>query len=90
MNGDHSAAKRQFETLPSINDRVGGMESAVWNSTAPIPKMYFESYDLAAKQFTALLADMKKVQASIEDLEKELEMKNAPYTPGRWPDWKAQ
>ena len=90
LNGDKSLAKRQFETLPSINDRVGGMEGAVWNSTAPVPKMYNESYDIAAKQFTTLLAEMKKVNTAIEALEKELEMNNAPYTPGRWPVWKAQ
>jgi hypothetical protein len=49
--------------------------------------MYIESYDVAAKQFTAVLSEMKKVHATIEALEKELEVNNAPYTPGRWPEW---
>jgi hypothetical protein len=88
LYGDQSAARREFETLPSINDRVSGMEYAIWNSTAPVPKMYNESYDIAAKQFTALLAQMRTVHASIETLEKELEINKAPYTPGRWPEWK--
>jgi photosystem II stability/assembly factor-like uncharacterized protein len=88
LYGDQSAARREFETLPSINDRVSGIEYAIWNSTAPVPKMYNESYDIAAKQFTALLAQMRTVHASIETLEKELEINKAPYTPGRWPEWK--
>lgn len=87
LHGDFTKGKREFETLPSINARVGIAEYSVWNSTALIPKLHSESLATAAKQFTVLLADMKKVNATIEALEKELEINNAPYTPGRWPTW---
>jgi len=87
LNGDITKAKREFEVEPSINDRVSTIEGAVWNSTDQIPKTYTDSYIVASKQFTALLADMRKMNASLEQLEKELEMNNAPYTPGRWPEW---
>jgi hypothetical protein len=85
--GDNTRGRREFETEPTLNDRIYGMEGAVWSSTDQIPKMYIESYDVAAKQFTAVLSEMKKVHATIEALEKELEVNNAPYTPGRWPEW---
>ena len=88
LNGDRSKARRQFETLPSINNRISGIEYSVWNSTDIIPKMYRESYATAARQFTALLAGLKQADAALEALEKELEANQAPYTPGRWPDWK--
>jgi len=88
MNGDVSKARRNFETLPSINERVSGIEGSVWSSTAPIPTTFKDSYTVAAKQFTLALDDLKKIQTAIEQLEKELEINNAPYTPGRWPDWK--
>ncbi len=88
MNGDVSKARRNFETLPSINERVSGIEGSVWSSTAPIPTTFKDSYTVAAKQFTLALDDLKKIYAAIEQLEKELEINNAPYTPGRWPDWK--
>lgn len=88
LRGDESRAKREFETLPSIADRVFGIQGNVWNSIAPIPQMYVESYEIASKQFIEVLAAMKKLHASIEALEKELEINNAPYTPGRWPEWK--
>jgi hypothetical protein len=86
--GDQTLGRREFETIPTINDRVSGIEGAVWSSTDQIPKMYVESYAVAAKQFTQLLTDLKKAHTAIEAVEKELEMNNAPYTPGRWPEWK--
>jgi photosystem II stability/assembly factor-like uncharacterized protein len=88
LNGDVTRAKREFEVAPSISDRVFGIQGNVWNSIAPIPPMYVESYDIASKQFTEVLSSMRKLHAAIESLEKELEINNAPYTPGRWPEWK--
>lgn len=86
--GDNSRSRREFETEPSISDRVSGMEGALWSTTSQVPGMYKDSYQIASKQFTVLLADMKKLHASIEEVEKTLEINNAPYTPGRWPEWK--
>lgn len=86
-NGDRSKGRREFETIPSINECVGTIEYSVWNSTAPIPKLHSESYITAAKQFTVLLEEMKTLHKTIETLERELEINGAPYTPGRWPKW---
>jgi len=88
LNGDATKARREFETTPSINERVGGIEYAIWNSTAPVPKMYKESYEIASRQFKALLTEMKDLNKKLEELERELEINQAPYTPGRWPEWK--
>ena len=87
MNGDMTRARRDFETAPSINDRVSGIEGSVWSSTAPIPQTYKDSYTIAAKQFSAVLGELRTVHSSLEQLEKELEVNKAPYTPGRWPEW---
>lgn len=87
MNGDATRARRDFETIPSINERVLGIEGSVWSSTAPIPQTYKDSYTIAAKQFSAVLGELRTVQSSLEQLEKELEINKAPYTPGRWPEW---
>lgn len=88
LNGDGSLARREFETIPSIDDRVSGIEGSIWDSTDQVPQLYRDSYDVASKQFALLLADMKKIDAALLSIEKELELNNAPYTPGRWPDWK--
>jgi uncharacterized protein involved in exopolysaccharide biosynthesis len=87
MNGDMTRARRDLETTPSINDRVSGIEGSVWNSTAPIPQTYKDSYTIAAKQFSTVLSELRTMDSSIEQLEKELEVNKAPYTPGRWPEW---
>ncbi len=86
--GDQSKGRREFETIPSVNDRVSGIEASVWGATAPIPNIYVDSYAVASKQFTTVLAEMKTIHQQIEQLEKELEINKAPYTPGRWPEWK--
>lgn len=86
LNGDRSAARRQFETSPSINDRIGGIQGALWSVTSKVPKTYSDSYEIAHKQFTAFIADLKKANESVEKLERSLERNGAPYTPGRWPE----
>ncbi|HRW75645.1 MAG TPA: glycosyl hydrolase, partial [Saprospiraceae bacterium] len=86
LNGDGTAASRQFEVPPSINDRIGGIQGALWAVTTPVPKTYGDSYVIARKQFTALMADLKKADESVRQLEGVLEQQGAPYTPGRWPE----
>ncbi|HCW08864.1 MAG TPA: hypothetical protein DGG95_16025 [Cytophagales bacterium] len=88
--GDNTRGRREFETEPSINDRVGGAEGVVTGNTSKVPKMYIESFAVASKQFSTLLGEMKKIHSSIEQLEKKLELNHAPYTTGRWPEWKGE
>ena len=86
--GDETLAKREFETQPGINDRMMMItDDGVWYSTAPITTTFKDSYAVAAKQFGGLLSDLKKADTDLKSLESELEMNQAPYTPGRWPVW---
>ena len=62
----------------------------MWDVTAPVPAMYRENLSIAGKQFTQLLSDMKALDKDIDAAEKQLEMGGAPYTPGRWPEWKVE
>jgi len=88
LNGDATRAKREFESLPSVDGKVGIIEGSIWNTTSPITKTNLRVYDQVSKEFSSVLSDMKKLNKSIDDLEKELEMNQAPYTQGRWPEWK--
>lgn len=87
LNGDQSRARREFETPPSINGRIGDVEGGVWNSTSAITETYKNDYAIASKGLTAVLAAMRKLDTEIKALEKELDLNKAPYTPGRWPEW---
>ncbi len=61
LNGDETRAQRQFETLPGIRSRIADFTSGMNTTLAPVPQTYKDSYTLAAKQFTALLGDLKKM-----------------------------
>lgn len=88
LNGDQSRARREFETLPGVTALVGGLESNIRNSTNKITAAFRSNYAIASQALTGILSDMKQLEASIQQLEKELELNKAPYTPGRWPEWK--
>jgi photosystem II stability/assembly factor-like uncharacterized protein len=88
LSGDATRSSREFETEPSINDRVSTLQGALWSSTSQVPGMYKESFEIASKQFSTLLVAMKKLHNDLLEVEKELNTNGAPYTPGRWPEWK--
>ncbi|HMG14757.1 MAG TPA: hypothetical protein VK590_04890, partial [Saprospiraceae bacterium] len=87
LNGDDTKSSREFETLPSINARVSNLEGSMFSVTTAPTDYYKESFNIASDEFRPLLENMKQVNKDIEALENELEMKKAPYTPGRWPKW---
>ncbi|MFZ1750916.1 MAG: glycosyl hydrolase, partial [Saprospiraceae bacterium] len=86
--GDSSAGRREFETKPSINERVGMAEYSVWNTTSDIPQTFKSSLDIAVKQYNEVFPMIKDADAKVTAIEAELTKNKAPYTPGRWPDKK--
>lgn len=84
--GDNTLASREFETVPSINGRIGGATYAVWNSTADIPGMYSASIDIAARQLGDSVAKLRDLEQKVRAIEDLLDRNKAPYTPGRYPD----
>lgn len=90
MNGDRTLARHQFETPPSIGERIGRCEYGLWDVTSAPTQVYLDAYRIAAKQFGPALQELKLIANEITALEKQIEMNNAPYTPGRWPEWSGQ
>jgi photosystem II stability/assembly factor-like uncharacterized protein len=88
LNGDATLSRREFETLPSINQRMGSINYALWSSTVADPKSYEESLGIAEKQFRPVYAEVKSIGEEVKKLEALLEQYKAPYTPGRLPEWK--
>ena len=87
LNGDATLARREFESLPSINNRIGAVTGALWSTTAAPTTTFINSYNMAAKQFTPVYNELKAIGEEIRNLENLLEKNKAPYTPGRLPDW---
>jgi len=88
LYGDRTLARREFETLPSISERVGRIQGNLVSTSAVPTQTMLTSYQTVAKQFTAFLTDLRKTQTDIIALETALQSAGAPHTPGRFPDWK--
>lgn len=86
LQGDGSLARREFETKTSINDRIYTIMGALYGTSSEIPGMYRESFEIASRQYKSFLSSLKEINSGVESLEKELQINNAPYTPGRWPE----
>ena len=79
MYGDATRSKREFETSPSINDRVVTIVSSVWNSTSAIPKTYQDSYEIANKQFNKTSLEIEALDKEIKIIEEEMEKRGGVY-----------
>ena len=88
LNGDASLARREFETPPSINNRIGNIMEGVITTTVAPTNTAINSYAVSAQQFAPILAEVKAVGEEVKRIENLLEKSGAPYTPGRVPDWK--
>ncbi len=88
MNGDATLSRREFETPPSLNARVRGIEDGMWNTTSAPTETFRNDYAIAAAQFGPLLNELKDIAKELDGISRQVEAKGAPATPGRWPDWK--
>ena len=88
LNGDRTKGNREFETLPSINQRLGRITGSLWNSSTADPSTYQEEFGLIEKQFRPVYNEVKSIGEEVKKLEAALERYHAPYTPGRLPEYK--
>jgi len=73
----------------SISDRVGYASGVTSRYLGKPTGTQRESFAIAGKEFTAVLAKLKKlVEEELPALEKKLDNFDAPWTPGRLPEWK--
>jgi hypothetical protein len=85
--------KASFEEIPphelAINRRVQYLMWTHYNSTSAITQTEIEQLAIIEEQVPPLIERLKKL--ALEDvvkLEKRLDAIGAPWTPGRFPEWK--
>ena len=88
LNGDNLRSKYEGARPTSIKDRVDLIIYALWSTTAAPTNTFIKSYDDAASKFDAILSTLKSIEDEINNVEFVLEKTSAPYTPGRFPEWK--
>ncbi|HET7452456.1 MAG TPA: glycosyl hydrolase, partial [Thermoanaerobaculia bacterium] len=91
LRGDRVAARHEMPTAPSITDRVEGIVATQWTATSAPTGTSLEAYDIAADDFTAQLAALRTlVEKDLRALDGKLESAGAPWTPGRFPEWRKE
>jgi hypothetical protein len=88
MYGDATLARREFETTPSVNGRIMGIQYSLWSVTSAPTESNRKNYDIASKQISGIISELKNVAADIQKIESALDSAGAPYTPGRVIEWK--
>ncbi len=87
VNGDATIGGRNEPVPMSIAQRAGRIYGILAFSQSPVGGLFEESFQVAATEFTAALASLKTVERDLTALEKAIDVKGAPWTPGRIPDW---
>jgi hypothetical protein len=89
LRGDAILRARQENVPESISERVGFASNAASRYLGKPTGTQKESAAIAEKEFTVELAKLKKlVETDLPALEKKLDGFDAPWTPGRLPEWK--
>ncbi len=87
LNGDATIAGRNEPVPMSINSRVSSLYYGLVFNQSAVGGSYKDSYQVAASEFGQVLASLRSLEADITALESSLELKGAPWTPGRIPNW---
>lgn len=88
LNGDPLRARYEGASPTSVKGRVDLITGALWSTTSAPTNTFIKSYDAAASKFEAILISLKSIDESIKQVEDTLENYGAPYTPGRFPEWR--
>ena len=90
INGDSTIGGRNEPVPMPISSRVSSLYTTLVYSQSPAGGNFRDSYAVAAQEFTLALQGLRKLAADVSALEEALELKGAPWTPGRIPDWSAK
>jgi photosystem II stability/assembly factor-like uncharacterized protein len=89
LRGDTALQALNYNTPPSISDRVSLIVDNQRMSTSRPTGTDLEQYKIASNEFAAELKKLRNlVQVDLAKLEKAMEAAGSPWTPGRIPEWK--
>jgi photosystem II stability/assembly factor-like uncharacterized protein len=88
LNGDTTLRSRQEASSPSLVERITTAVNGFTTTSAPTAT-HMESLAIAEKQFGPLLEKLRRtIEVDLAAVEKQMNERGAPWTPGRIPDWK--
>ncbi len=87
--GNESIRKRDESDPPSINDRIESISWDLINTASAPTRTHEKSYQVAVEKFSEVHRRLKYlIEVELEELKNMMEDAKAPWTPGRFPDWK--
>ena len=89
IHGDSTIASRNEPVPMSIASRAGSLYGTLVYSQSAAGGNFRDSYAVAAQEFTSALQSLRLLERDLAALENALEIKGAPWTPGRIPEWSA-
>jgi hypothetical protein len=87
LNGDPLRARYEGAAPTSIRQRINMITEHLWTTRSAPTTTFIQAYEIAAGKFGEYLDYLYQIEKETMDLESDLENQNAPYTPGRIPDW---
>ena len=88
ISGNDTKTSRNYDVPPTLYNRIESVIYSQWRTSGPPTETQKESYRVALKEFEPLYMKLKKIfEKEIPELELKLEKIEAPYTPGRFPEW---
>jgi len=87
ISGDSTIGGRNEPVPMSIDSRASNLYYNLIFSQSAAGGNYKDSYAVAAEEFSVTLRSLSRVDTDLAALENALEIKGAPWTPGRIPDW---
>ena len=88
-DADHPSTEETPPSPVTFNERLGTLAYTHFRSTSGITQNEKNAYNILMEEFPPVLDQIKKLyNVDLKGLEAELEKYNAPWTPGRIPDWK--
>jgi photosystem II stability/assembly factor-like uncharacterized protein len=91
LTGNKVLDRRNENQPPPVTDRLNYILWGTWETTSDVTQTQMESYRIAAEEFAPALDKLKNlVHVELKSLETELDKLDAPWTPGRLPDWQAE
>jgi len=86
FSGDDSRAKREFETKPSINSRLGSVYWYSFNSTTAPSGSQKENFKIAEGQYQELHQQIGDVSKKVNTIKQKLIESGAPYFGDEMPE----
>jgi hypothetical protein len=87
--GDRTFRRIDKDAEPGLSSRISSIIYEQRRSTSAPTQTQRDAYKIVADDFGPILQTLKKlIDVNIKNIEKILDEIGAPYTPGRFPNWK--